>query len=374
MKHILIIGSYAPSILNFRLPLIKEFLKKNHKVSVALGNLDEFNLIKLKLSALNVKTYSFPISRSGLNFFKDFKTLLKINEIIQNCNPNVILAYTAKPVVYTGIVLKKFPNIMYYPLITGLGYAFTDVSSIRRYIIKSLMIKLYKLSIHRSKKTIFQNKDDKKLFDKLKITKKSSSSVVNGTGVDLRLYPFSPLPSAPVFLMMSRLILEKGLIEYFQSARIVKSKYPNAIFQLAGRLDDNPSSITLQILKHWIKKKDIKYLGEIKNVQSILKSCKYFVLPSYYREGVPRSTLEALSTGRPVITTDVPGCRETVINNKNGLLIPSKDSQALADAMIKLLLEKDEVIKKMARESYMMAKNKFDVNIVNKNMINIMNL
>ena len=373
MKHILIIGSYAPSILNFRLPLIKEFLKKNYKVSVAASNLNKFNLIKKKLKGLNIKTYEFSISRSGLNFFKDFKALLKINDLIQNSKPDVILAYTSKPVIYTGIVLRKFPNISYYPLITGLGYAFTNVKSFKRKIIRFLMIKLYQLSIKSSKKTIFQNKDDQKLFYKLKITKKNSSGIVNGTGVDLNIYPFSPLPSTPVFLMISRLLIDKGIIEYIQAASIVKLKYPNVIFQLAGGLDDNPSSITLRDLKQQIKKKTIKYLGEVKNVQSILKSCKYFVLPSY-REGTPRSTLEALATGRPIITTNVPGCRNTVILNKNGLLVPAKNVAALAQAMIKLIEEDDKVLRSMGRESYFLAKKKYEISKVNKSILNIMKL
>lgn len=373
MKHILIIGSYAPSIINFRLPLIKEFLKKNYKVSVAVGNLDEFNLVKKKLKGLNIKIYSFPILRAGLNFFKDFKTLLKINDIIQNCKPDIILAYTAKPVIYTGIVLKKFPNILYYPLITGLGYAFTDASTISRKIIKFLMVKLYKLSIHRSKITIFQNKDDQKLFFKMKIIKKNSSQIVNGTGVDLQIYPFSPVPLKPVFLMISRLLIDKGVREYIQAASIVKSKYPNAIFQLVGGLDDNPSSITSGELKQWLKKKDIKYLGEVKNVQSILKSCKYFVLPSY-REGTPRSILEAMATGRPIITTNVPGCRQTVVHKKNGLLVPAKNVLALAKAMIKLLETKYKTLQSMGKKSYNLAKKKYKISRVNNELLKIMKL
>ena len=373
MKHVLIIGSYAPSILNFRLPLIKELLKKNYKVSVATGHFNDLDLIKKKLKILNIELYSFTLSRSGLNFFKDFETLLKINHIIINCKPDIVIAYTAKPVIYTGILLKKFSNILYYPLITGLGYAFTNVCSFKRKIIKFLIIKLYQTSIKSSKKTIFQNKDDQKLFNKLKITKKKSSSIVNGTGVDLKIYPFSPLPSAPVFLMISRLLIDKGVREYIQAANIVKSKYPNAIFKLAGGLDDNPSKITLEELKLWIKKKDIEYLGEVKNVKFILKSCKFYVLPSY-REGTPRSTLEALATGRPIITTNVPGCRETVIHNKNGLLVRPKNVAALSKAMIKLIEKDDKALRLMGKESYFLAKKKYEISKVNKTILNIMKL
>ena len=173
--------------------------------------------------------------------------------------------------------------------------------------------------------------------------------------------------------MISRLLADKGVREYVKAAKIVRAHFPKVIFQLAGNLDENPASISLKELKSWINKGDVNYLGEIKSVQSILKSCKYYVLPSY-REGMPRSVLEALSTGRPIITTDVPGCRETIIHKKNGLLVPVKNPIALANAMISLLEESEEVIKKMALESYLLAKNKFEVGKVDKSMLNIMKL
>jgi glycosyltransferase involved in cell wall biosynthesis len=174
--------------------------------------------------------------------------------------------------------------------------------------------------------------------------------------------------------MVSRLLIYKGVREYVKAAKIVRSRFPTVKFQLAGGLDENPSCINIHELQSWINQGDIEYLGEIKSVQSILKSCKYYVLPSYYREGVPRSTLEALSTGRPIITTDLPGCRETVIHQRNGLLIPAKDTLALANAMIRLLEEKEEVIQNMAKESFLIAKNKFEVNKVNESYINILGL
>ena len=176
-----------------------------------------------------------------------------------------------------------------------------------------------------------------------------------------------------VFLMMSRLLVDKGVREYVEAVKIVRSEFPDVIFQLAGDLDENPESIGLQELKSWIDQGDIQYLGQIKSVQSILKNCKFFVLPSY-REGTPRSTLEALATGRPVITTDVPGCRETVIHKKNGLLVPSKDHVALANAMINLINEKDENIKKMSKQSFFIAKNKYEINKVNQSIIDIIGL
>ena len=374
MKHILIISSHAPSLINFRLPLIKELLRKGNKVSIATTKYKFTDNLQNQLIDLGIKINIFSLSRSGLNLFRDFKSFREMRNIIQNCNPDILIAYTAKPVIYTGIILKSFPKISYYPLITGLGYAFTSDNNFKRTILKNLMIKLYKEGLKSASKVIFQNTDDKNLFNKLKIIKKKNLlRVVNGTGVDLKAYPFSTLPSKPIFLMISRLLVDKGVREYVQAAKIVRSRFPRAIFQLAGYFDENPSGISLNELKFWIKQKNIQYLGEIDSVRSILKSCRYYVLPSY-REGTPRSTLEALSTGRPVITTDVPGCRETVINKKNGLLVPPKNPKALAKAMITLLEQKDKATKSMAKQSYLIAKKKYKIEKVNKSILSIIGL
>ena len=173
--------------------------------------------------------------------------------------------------------------------------------------------------------------------------------------------------------MISRLLIDKGVREYVEAAKIVQSRFSGVTFQLAGYLDKNPAVISENELQSWINDGYIEYLGEIKSVQSVLKLCKYYVLPSY-REGTPRSTLEALSTGRPIITTDTPGCRETVINGKNGLLVPPKNSKSLANAMIQVLNTKEDTIQKMGKESYNLAKDKYAVEKINKNMFNIMRL
>ena len=375
MKHILIIASHGPSLINFRLSLIKKLLSRGHKVSVA-SPIDEFsdNLQK-ELRDLGIDINIFKLSRQGLNFLEDCKSLLEIYKIIRNIKPNVIISYTAKPVIYTGLVLKFFKKISYYPLITGLGYAFSEGNSIKLKILKYLMIELYRESLKSSAKIIFQNKDDQSLFFKLKIVKKMNlTSIVNGSGVDLNSYPLRSLPSKPIFLMIARLLVDKGVREYVEAAKIVRANFSSVKFQLIGGLDQNPTGISARELQSWINQGDIEYLGHMKSVQSALKFCKYFVLPSYYREGTPRSTLEALATGRPVITTDAPGCRETVVHEKNGLLIPIKDSIALANAMIRLLKEKDENINKMAHESYLIAKKKYEINKVNQSMLDIMSL
>lgn len=374
MKHILIIASYGPSLINFRIDLIKNLLRRGHKISVACPKINFSIKLQKKLRDLRIRIIFFSLDNTGLNFFKDCKSILEIYKIIKCSKPDLIISYTAKPVIYSGIILKFFKNISYFPLITGLGYTFIYKKSLRHKILRYFIIKLYMISLKNSKKVIFQNKDDQNLFLKLKIIKKKKSSkIVNGSGVDLKKYPLSNLPKKPIFLMISRLLIDKGVREYFEAAKIVSKNFPNVKFLLAGYLDNNPSGISSKKLKLLIKESPVEYLGHIKSVQSILKFCKYYVLPSY-REGTPRSTLEALSTGRPIITTDTPGCRETVIHEKNGLLVPIKNSVELAKAMIILLQKNEKVLKRMAFKSFLIAKNKFEINKVNQNMLDIMNL
>ena len=374
-KHILIISSELFSLINFRSSLIKYLIDCGHRVT-ALAPKEKYNnedsIQKFKSMGVIFKSYS--LSRTGLNPFKDYSSYKSICLVISKCKPDIVIAYTAKPVIYAGMAMRLFPKISFFPLITGLGYGFTEGDEVKRKLIRQLMIILYRKGLKNSKSIIFQNPDDEKLFYKLKIIfKNMSSHIVHGSGVDLDLYPFSPLPKKPIFLMLARLLIDKGVREYAEAARIVKAKFPKAIFQLAGRLDSNPSTISSNELNFWINEGFIQYLGEISSVQKSITSCRFYVLPSY-REGTPRSVLEAMATGRPVITTDVPGCRETVIHGKNGLLVPPKNSKSLANAMIQLLEETDDKTQSMGRESFILAKEKYAVERVNKDIISILNL
>ena len=374
-KHILIISSELFSLINFRSSLIKYLIDGGHRVTVLVPK-EKYNteVTIQKLKSMGVIFKSYSLSRAGLNPFKDYLSYKSICFVISQCKPDIVIAYTAKPVIYAGMAMRHFPKISFFPLITGLGYGFTEGDGLKRKLIRQLMIILYRKGLKNSKGVIFQNPDDERLFYKLKIIfKNMSSHIVHGSGVDLDLYPFSPLPKKPIFLMLARLLIDKGVREYAEAARIVKAQFPKAIFQLAGRLDSNPSTISSNELNFWINEGSIQYLGEISSVQKIIASCRFYVLPSY-REGTPRSVLEAMATGRPIITTDTPGCRETVIHGKKGLLVSPQNSESLANAMIQLLEKNEDKIQSMGRESFILAKDKYAVKRVNKSIINILNL
>ncbi len=374
-KHILIISSELFSLINFRGSLIKYLIDCGHIVTALApeekySNQDSIN----KLKSMGVILRNYSLSRNGLNPFRDYSSYKSISLIISQINPDIVIAYTAKPVIYAGMAMRNFPKINFFPIITGLGYGFTQVEGIKRKLVRQLMIVLYKRGLKSADTIIFQNSDDEKLFYKLKIISKNMpSKIVHGSGVDLNLFPFSIIPKKPIFLMLSRLLIDKGVREYAEAARIVKKKFPEAIFQLAGRFDSNPSSISYDELNFWINNKIIQYMGEISSVQKSITACRFYVLPSY-REGTPRSVLEAMSIGRPIITTDVPGCRDTVVHGKNGLLVPHRSVKSLANAMIQLLGETENKIQSMGKESFILAKDKYDVAKVNKNILDIMSL
>ncbi|WP_416140909.1 glycosyltransferase [Halomonas sp. HK25] len=188
------------------------------------------------------------------------------------------------------------------------------------------------------------------------------------------MFPPRPLPQAPVFLMLARLMVDKGVREYLEAARRVKRQYPEARFQLAGALDPNPASIRQAELDAWIREGTIEYLGKLHGVQAALAGCRYYVLPSYYREGTPRSVLEAMATGRPIITTDAPGCRETVDPDINGYLVPTHDSEALAAAMLRLLAADNQSVEAMAVAGLDRVARLFDVERVNRQLMEITGL
>ena len=206
----------------------------------------------------------------------------------------------------------------------------------------------------------------------MNITKNRKTFIVNGSGVDLEFYKPTKLPSKPVFLMLARLVADKGVIEYCEAAKEVRNKYPDAVFQLAGSFDSDPSGLTYDQIKPYIVSEDIKYLGHIKDVRKVINNCRYYVLPSY-REGTPRSILEAMSIGRPIITTNTTGCKETVIDGVNGLLVPIKNKKSLAIAIEKMIEFDDKKINHMANESIKLVSEKYDVRKVNLNIFEIIN-
>jgi glycosyltransferase involved in cell wall biosynthesis len=248
-------------------------------------------------------------------------------------------------------------------MITGLGYSFLG-RGIKSKLLQFVVCILYRVALKKNKNVFFQNPDDLELFVDRKLVRYEQAVLIAGSGINLNQFTVTKIFTKPaIFLLVARLLKDKGILEYVEAARHIKAKYPKAVFQLLGPFDNNPSSISKSKILEWDHEGVIDYLGETKDVRPFISKSNIFVLPSY-REGTPRSTLEAMAMGRPVITTDVPGCRETVINGQNGFLVPSKNIESLVKAMEYFLIN-FESIPQMGTNSRKLVELKFNVHKVN---------
>lgn len=369
MAKIAIISHYAPSLINFRGDLIKVMVELGHKV-VCLGPEAGF---ERPLQELGASYRQISLHRTGLNPLKDIQTLFSLRKALKEIKPDLVFSYTVKPIVYGSIAAHLAGVKRMYAMITGLGYVFIG-QTFKQRLLTQVLAFLYRWGLKYNQVVFFQNPDDLHLFvDKSIVSKRVKPVLVNGSGVNIEKFAFYPPKLSPVtFLFIARLIKDKGILEYVEAARLLKQKYPMAKFQLLGPLDINPAAITQEQLERWSKEGIIEYLGKTNDVRPYIAEASVYVLPSY-REGTPRSVLEAMSMGRPIITTDAPGCRETVIDGKNGFLVPVKDVDALKSAMEKFILEPD-LISQMGKQSRIIAEEKYDVRKVNRAILQEMGL
>ncbi len=366
-KKIIFVASYADSLINFRLQLMQAFLAKGYEV-VALAPHDE--QVKQTLSRLHIRFIAIPLTRNGTNPLNDLKLFLALKKIFQLEKPDMVFAYTIKPVVYASLAGKraKIPKI--YALMTGTGYVFSN-SNLKSRVIGLIGRSLLKLALHQTTRVFFQNPDNLSFFIQEKLLAYTKpTTVVNGSGVDCDTFSPAALPMQFSFLMIARLLASKGVHEYVTAARELRKRYPHVKFRLVGWIDTNPESITQQELDEWIKNGDIEYLGKLSDVRASIADTSVYVLPSW-NEGMPRTVLEAMAMGRPIITTNTPGCKETVVPYHNGLLVPVKQVDELVKAMEYFILA-PEKIAAMGEASRQIAVEKYDVNKVNHNMLEAM--
>ncbi|MEQ3636209.1 MAG: glycosyltransferase family 4 protein [Thalassolituus sp.] len=369
----LMIASFPDSLIKFRGPLIEALLAAGCEMHVAVPGLDAGSDIALRLDKLGVVVHDIPLQRTGLNPLKDLSALLVLRKLLRKIAADYVLGYTIKPVIYGSLAAWLGGVRNRFALITGLGYAFTGEATGLRKLLRALIQQLYRFSLSRNRLVFFQNPDDEALFRQLNLLKPTiPSRVVNGSGVDVAEYALSPLPETPSFLLIARLLGDKGVREYAQAAALVKQRFPDVTFRLVGWIDDNPDAISQAELDAWIAAGSIEFMGKLSDVRAAIANCSVYVLPSY-REGTPRTVLEAMAMGRAVITTDAPGCRETVVDGRNGYLVPVQDVSALSESMIKLI-ENPEQVAAMGARSRQMAEEKYDVHKVNKAMLKEMGL
>jgi len=376
MKKFVMIGTTAAYFYGFRAELIKNLNLKNITVYAFTTDNDALELDKI--SRLGAIPISYQLNRGGLNPLADMLATYKLAQQIKQLKPDLVFSYFAKPVIFGTLAAKiaKVPKII--GMLEGLGYTFTDQPnglSSKTKLIKAIQVFLYKLALPKLDQLILLNHDDKTdLLINNDIEVKETYNL-GGIGLDLNQYKYSPATKdLPIqFLFIGRLLKEKGIHDFIAAAQIVKEKFPQTIFTVLGGIDEaNLGALTQGELTQYIDQNVIDYPGHVENIAERIKQSHVFVLPSY-REGVPRSTQEAMAIGRPVITTDVPGCRDTVIDGVNGFLVPKWNPQALAEKMI-YFIEHPEQVRMMGDQSHKIAIEKFDAEKVNQRLLEILGI
>lgn len=375
-SSIVMIGTVASSFYGFRAELIKSFIELDYSVYAFTSEFNENELEKIeKLGAVPI---SYKLNRGGLNPLADLKSTLKLAKTIKLINPEIVFSYFIKPVIFGTLAAKIAKTPKTVGMLEGLGYSFTEQPeglSRKRKIIKYIQITLYKLALPQLDDLIFLNPDDVNDLIKKHSIKVKNMHVLGGIGLNLEDYTYQTPPNTNIinFLLIGRLLKEKGIHEFISAAKLVKQDYPNAKFTVLGAIDEaNPGALRKSELDKLTSSGIVDYPGHVDNVTDWIANSHVFVLPSY-REGVPRSTQEAMAIGRPIITTDVPGCRETVINGVNGFLVERWNPEDLAKKMI-YFIENSDKIEIMGLESYKIAQEKFDAHKVNKRLLKILGI
>lgn len=360
---ILIVSPKNKTVFNFRGDLIRDMIAQGHEVVVLGPNRDFVE----DILALGVAEFiEVKLVKDNTSIKGDLGYLRQLIRIMKAQKPDLVFGYTIKPVIYGSIAAKLTGVPHIYAMVTGLGRVYAS-NGLKAKLVRLITKILYKMAFKACRKVIFQNGDDIDQLVSEHYLPLEKTVQVNGSGVNMDRFRRTELPEKPVFLMVSRVIREKGVMEYCEAARTVKQNCPEARFILLGGLDVSMGALKMEDIQPYIDEGSIEFPGEVKDPVAFYQSASVFVLPSYYREGLPRTLLEAMSCGRAIITTDWPGCREPVEDGVNGYMIPVKDAAILAERM-QTLAEDPDLLRKMAEAAYETCRTKFEVSIINRQM------
>ena len=364
---ILVISPKNKTVFNFRGDLIKDMIAKGNEVYVTGPNKDFVE----DIMALGIKEFiEVPLVKDNTSITGDFTYLKNLKKVMKRVQPELVFEYTIKPVIYGSLAARACGIKRIYPMVTGLGRVYAS-ESLKTKAVRMVTKILYKTAFLGCSKVIFQNPDDVQEFVDGHYLPSNKCVVVNGSGVNMQRFYRSDIPEKPVFLMVSRIIKEKGILEFAKAAREVKKKVPEARFIILGGYDNSIGALKEDDIREYIEDGSIELPGEVKDPVSFYAQASVFVLPSYYREGLPRTILEGMSCGRPIITTDWTGCREPIKDGENGYLVPIKNSKELAKRMYQLATNR-ELVLRMSDMAYKTCKENYAVEIVNRQMRDVM--
>lgn len=359
---IAVVSRCAWTLYNFRAGLIRALMREGAEVITGGAGGDGY---EDKVKQLGVPFFELPIDKRGINPVADLRLLLALYHWYRAGSPSIVHHFTIKPIVYGSVAAKLARVPIIVNTVTGLGYVFTDQD---RGWLTNLVRGLYQIAFSVSDHIFFQNNEDRKFFEGHNGKLSGKVAVIPGSGVDcnffsLRRELIKTRERRIMFLMVSRVLKDKGIYEFVEAGRLVKKLYPDTTLRLLGRRDErNPSVVSMKDLEQWQAEGILEWLGEVEDVRPFLAEADVVVLPSY-REGTPRSLLEAAAMGKPLIATDVPGCSEIVIQGRTGLLVQPKDSTGLAKAMIQMI-ENPLTRLEMGREARRKVEKEFEETIV----------
>ncbi len=364
--RIAVIASLTSSLVNFRLELLRGLRQRGCDV-YALGPDDDAETTAV-LESLGVHYIRIPLARTATGPIGDLTTFAALVRIFRKIRPDIILPYTMKPIIYGGLAAKLTRVPHRFALVTGLGYVFVDrVHTLRTIALRWLSVKLYRMALKGVERVFVYNETDAAELKARAIVAEDVLTLVPGSGVDTERFAACPPPiGTPVFLMIARLLHDKGVNEFVAAAKILRMRHPQARFRLLGPFDSNPAAISRDEVDRWVAEGAIEYLGQTKDVRPHLADCSVFVLPSY-REGLSRTILEAMATGRAVVTSDAPGCAEPVQHGVTGYVTPVRNIDALALAMERFIAD-PTLIETMGAEARRRAEERYDVHAVNETL------
>lgn len=370
-----VISSQAFSLHNFRGPLLRDWARRGHQVFALAPDFDDES--RRAVIALGAVPVDCQLDRAAMRPLHDAIDLIRLVGVLRRLRLDHTLAYFIKPVIYGTLAARLAGVAQRYAMVEGAGYVFSEQGgseSLRRKLLRGAITALYRVGLRWANAVFFLNRDDIEMFVERRMVRREQAVLMGGIGVELEHFALATSVTEPVtFVLAARLLAHKGVREYVEAARRIRAMHPQTHFLLLGSPDLNPGSIDAATLAGWHAEGVVEWHPHVADVRPWLARASVFVLPSWYREGVPRSIQEAMAMGRAIVTTDMPGCRDTVEEGVTGLLVQPRDVDALVAALLRFV-ESPELIATMGSAARARAERLFDVRRANKVISRVMGL